>query len=111
MILPTFKITDHFVEYHLTMTEEQRKYILRRIEKDATNLQHGIDNKDPNLVEPVYNNVTYINKFGENWYCSSCPYRNRCAGYKEFNTPQDETAEIKKQVEELKQLLSGYHKV
>ena len=58
--------------YLVTFNHEyERCKILDRLERDAAKLRHGIDNKDPNLVESIANNITYINSRGQNWY--PCP--------------------------------------
>jgi hypothetical protein len=97
----THKISDYFPEYHLTMTENERHNMLQRIQKDATELQKGLDNKDPDLVGHVLENFNYINRGGNNWYCESCPYKKMCAGYKEpWELPE---VEIEKSFTQLRQ--------
>lgn len=45
------RVSNHFPEYQIVMTEEDRKRILQKIEEDATQLQYAIDNNLPNLAE------------------------------------------------------------
>ncbi|MGB8936912.1 MAG: PD-(D/E)XK nuclease family protein [Candidatus Nitrosopolaris sp.] len=85
----THKISEYFPEYHLTMTEDERHNMLKRIQKDATELQNGINNKDPNLVGHILGSSIYRNPDGKSWYCSSCPYKKACNGYKEFESEDD----------------------
>jgi hypothetical protein len=85
----THKVSNYFPEYHITMTEDERHNMLERIQKDATELQYGIDNRDPNLVGHVLGSSIYRNPDGRSWYCSSCPYKKFCSGYKEFESEDD----------------------
>jgi hypothetical protein len=85
----THKVSDYFPTYHITMTEDERYNILERIEKNATELQNGINNRDPNLVGHVLGSSIYRNPNGDNWYCLSCPYKQKCNGYKEFESEDD----------------------
>jgi hypothetical protein len=53
IIMGSSYLSDYFPQYHLTITENQRRYILERIERDVTELQMGIDNNLPNSVRHV----------------------------------------------------------
>lgn len=83
IILGPSYLSDYCPEYHLTMTENQRQYILRRIERDATELQNGISSRRPNSVSHVLDNSNYITKSENNWMCNSCIYKRQCDGYHE----------------------------
>jgi hypothetical protein len=63
------EVKNYFPEYHLTMDEDQRRFMLKKIERLAIELQAGIDARNPELVSHVADNPTYMNKSGLNWYC------------------------------------------
>lgn len=83
----TYRVSDYFPEYHVVRTAEQHE-ILDKIEREATELQTGIDASDPNLAPHVADNLTYFGQMG-NCFCETCPYRKPCSGYQEFFGPQD----------------------
>lgn len=104
----TYQVSDYFPEYHVVRTAEQRREILDRIDKEATDLQAAIDAKDPNLAPHVADSLTYLDRKGtSNWFCESCPYRTDCSGYQEFFGPQSEPLDqsklLERAVEHLKQ--------
>jgi hypothetical protein len=69
MINGAQEVNNYFPEYHLTLSEDERKRILQRIESDALDLKNGVDSKDANLVRgQVATNINYMTKSGERWY-------------------------------------------
>lgn len=83
IIMGSSYLSDYFPEYHLTCSEEQRRFILRCIERDATELERGISSGQPNSVSHILDSPTYITKSKENWFCNSCLYKKFCNGYHE----------------------------
>ena len=103
------RLKNYFPEYSIIMTSDQRHDILERIDEYATELKTALDNKDPNLAEPVFDSLTYLNG-SSNWYCESCPYKKSCLGYKEFfegkTSDEIEREAIEKAIAKLKQSAS-----
>jgi hypothetical protein len=83
MILGYPNVKSYFPEYLITFRPNERQEILVKLERDAAELQRGIDEKDPSLVGHIAKNPEFINKWGYNWMCSGCPYKKQCYGYKE----------------------------
>jgi hypothetical protein len=48
------------------------------LELEATELQKGIDSKNPALVKHAAKDRMFINNYGINWLCSSCLYEKQC---------------------------------
>lgn len=102
----TFNTSEYFAQYNMTLDESQRQRILEKVDRHAIELQNGIEKNVANLVGHIADSLTYLNN-GNNWYCSSCPYRSQCSGYLELFGPQgkplDQSKLLGRTVERLKQ--------
>ena len=71
-------LKEYFPEHLVTLEENEKKEILSKLERDAAELQYGIAVGRPELVQHITKDPEYINQYGYNWMCSSCPYRKEC---------------------------------
>ncbi len=71
--------TNYFPEYILKVSEDERRKILEKLERDATELQRGLDERDPSLVRHVAYDKEYMNRLGRNWVCENCDYSSLCS--------------------------------
>jgi hypothetical protein len=87
-------VKNYFPEYHLKMTQQDRQRMLEKIERSVDELQFAVDNHNPNLAKAVVDNVDYINKSGDHWFCNSCPYKHSCTAYQEANSNSNTDDEL-----------------
>lgn len=71
--------TNYFPEYILTCSTNERREILEKLELDATELQKGLDERDPSKVRHIAYEREYMNKVGQNWVCNNCDFFNLCS--------------------------------
>jgi hypothetical protein len=77
VILGAHKIRKFFTEYLVTVDEKERSMILEQLERDAISIMNGVFHKDASLVPYIANNPNYM-RFGRNYICANCPYREPC---------------------------------
>jgi hypothetical protein len=70
----------YFQEYHITISPNERQYILDRLDKQAQELQKGFQLSDPSKVRHIADDPDYINPWTKtNWMCSGyCQYKEKC---------------------------------
>ena len=61
-----------FKIFEITMSKGERIELLRKMVKDAIEVQKGIDSKDPSIVSHVVGNKEL------DWKCNYCAYLNEC---------------------------------
>ena len=69
-IVPILPIKDYFPEYVITFGYE-KKEILEKLERDAAELQRGIDLKNPGVVGHIAKDKMFFNEYSQNWLCNS----------------------------------------
>jgi hypothetical protein len=68
------QIETYFPEYLITFDyANQKREILDKLERDALELQAGIDAKDPSMVGHIARENMYL-RYGHNWMCADCPF-------------------------------------
>jgi hypothetical protein len=70
----------YFQEYHITISPNERQYILNRLDNQAQELQKGFELADPSRVRHIAEDPDYVNPWTKtNWLCEKfCPYKEKC---------------------------------
>jgi hypothetical protein len=69
-----------FVEYHSTWAHaNERKSILERLDRDASEFAEGFTSGDPSKVSHIAYDKSYQSRWGSgNWLCARCDFREPC---------------------------------
>jgi hypothetical protein len=71
-------VKDYFPEFTIRVSQTERAQILNKLESDALELRRGILEGNPAIVSHAATDRMYLNNFGYNFLCSSCPYKINC---------------------------------